>query len=210
MEYRTNTIADNQFFASGNASLIPLPGIVQVRSHGNTHFENENISALDIVLFRRIYRCTCFLRQYAGWHQTEGAEHQCPFAFHRIMSPVRQIREKWVFSVIFHFSFFIFQEQEKWILCKLNKPNGCFKKNPFLFEYLHKPSTVFWHWKTPVFHNRWLAPGFRIWYQLIFWIKILVFSRTWPTTRIKKQANIRFASMLIQAHKALHRVGIVC
>ena len=66
MEYRTNTIADNQFFASGNASLIPLPGIVQVRSHGNTHFENENISALDIVLFRRIYRCTCFLRQYAG------------------------------------------------------------------------------------------------------------------------------------------------
>lgn len=58
MENRTNAIADNQFFASGNASLIALPGIVQVRSHGNTHFENENISALDIVLFRRISRCT--------------------------------------------------------------------------------------------------------------------------------------------------------
>lgn len=66
MEYRTNAIADNQFFASGNASLIALPGIVKAMFIWKYPFENENISALDIVLFRRIYRCTCFLRQYAG------------------------------------------------------------------------------------------------------------------------------------------------
>ena len=28
MEYRTNAIADNQFFASGKVSLMALPGIV--------------------------------------------------------------------------------------------------------------------------------------------------------------------------------------
>ena len=42
------------------------------------------------------------------------------------MSPVRLNREN-----RFFLSFLIFQEQEKRTLCKLNKPNGCFKKNLF-------------------------------------------------------------------------------